>query len=244
MRKFTCTALILFLFFFFVKNVEAETLRVPLYSNSKPPITILDGKEVKGIYPDLFREILSGAGVDAVFDVVPNMRRRIGFEEGKYIISCCSNPVWRQRPKEQTIQVFSKPFYVSKDMFFFPFGKEFPIEDLTSLSNKRVGLVYGYHYRGQEFFGERLDFKGELALMEGLARGRVDVAIINQDIVLASTYKTKLVLGPLHDEATLHVRVNRSRLDLLDRINQSIVKMIETGKRDEIVDGYMNNPAS
>lgn len=217
-----------------------EEITVPIYDQERAPLALLNEGEASGIYPELFREILKGANLEPTLIPIPPMRRRIGFETQLYHLSCCANPAWRQRPREQEVQIFSKPFYWTKDIFVFPKDKKFSIDKLSSLSDKRVATVRGFDYRGAEHFGERIDFQNEITLMRALALGRAEVGIVNEDIYEASSQKNYLAKGPIHDEASLHIRIHRARLDLVEPINKSIEDLIRSGKRDQIVKKYLN----
>lgn len=228
-----------------VSSVQAsEEITVPIYDQERAPLSVTIEGEARGIYADLFREILINAGLEPTLVPIPPMRRRVGFETQIYHLSCCANPAWRKRPREQEIQLFSQQFYWTKDVFVFQKGKSFTLDNLSLLSDKRVATVRGFDYRGSEHFGERIDYNNEVTLMRALALGRADVGIVNEDILRASTELTHLEAGPTHDEASLHIRIHRARLDLVRPINESIKGLIQSGKRDQIVNRYLTNSAT
>jgi len=233
-----------FLLFACTSVRSAEVITVPTYDQDRPPLSIVKDGEASGIYPDLFREILKEAGLTPDLLPVPPMRRRIGFETQLYHLSCCANPAWRQRPREQEVQIFSKQFYWTRDIFVFPKGKAFEVDKLSQLSDKLIATVRGFDYRGSEHFGDRVNFQNEVTLMRGLALGRADVGIVNEDIFNASPQKKYLEIGPVHDEASLHIRIHRARIDLVEPINKAIDKIITSGKRDQIVKDYLTQQNS
>ncbi|MAY41510.1 MULTISPECIES: transporter substrate-binding domain-containing protein [unclassified Neptuniibacter] len=102
----------------------------------------------------------------------------------------------------------------------------------------------GFDYRGSEHFGERINYNNEVTLIRALALGRADVGIVNEDILSASPQRSHVDMGPIHDEASLHIRIHRSREDLVDPINNAIERIILNGKRDQIVKGYLNQEGS
>jgi len=231
--------LYLFALLFAANGYAQEQITVPIYDKDRAPLSMKVDDIPRGIYPDLFREILIRAGLAPTLVPIPPMRRRVGFETQLYHLSCCANPAWRKRPKEQEIQIFSKQFYWTKDIFVFPKDQPFKIDKLSKLNDKRVATIRGFDYRGSQHFGERIDFTDEETLIQALTLGRAEVGIVNEDIFNASVLKDKLVAGPIHDEASLHIRIHRARLDLVDPINQAIDQMILSGKRDEIVQTYL-----
>ncbi|WP_286240570.1 substrate-binding periplasmic protein [Neptuniibacter halophilus] len=237
MYKWLITALLVWC----ASALAGETIQVPTYDQHRPPTAMLIDGEPHGIYPDLLRAILKRAGLQPKLIPVPPLRRRMGFEQNHFSISCCANPAWRQRPQEQEVQIFSQPFYWTRDIFVFPLNQTFPIERLSHLSDKRVATVRGFDYRGEEYFGERIDYHNERALMQALSLSRADVGIINQDIFLAAEENLLLTPGPVHDQASLHIRIHRDRIDLVEPINRAISELIRSGERDRIVNRYLNH---
>ena len=225
----------------FGSNVlRAEELVIPVYERHQPPLVIFKNNEFSGVYIDLFREILSRAGIEPVFKATPKKRVRILFEEGISVLSCCDNPAWRKRPKEQQVQMFSEAFYTTRDIFIFPQGKLFQIDNLAQLSTKKVAVIRGYGYQGSEWFGDRIDIGSESELLQFVSLGWADVGIVNEDVAREwlSGRKAKIEFGSYHDVATLHVRVHRNRMDLLLKINKAISGMIADGTRDAILMRY------
>lgn len=229
----------------FIPSAQAaEEITVPIYDQERAPLSMQIDGVPRGIYTDLFREILIMADLQPTLVPIPPMRRRVGFETQLYEISCCANPAWRQRPREQEIQLFSQQFYWNKDVFVFPKGKSFTLNNLSLLADKRVGVVRGFDYRGSEHFGGRINYNNEATLIRALGLGRVDVGIVNEDILAASPQLAQVDVGPTHDETSLHIRIHRNREDLVGPINNAIEKIIQNGKRDQIVKSYLNREGS
>lgn len=219
---------------------DSKVLRLPVHDAHQPPLVILDENRRSGIYLDLYREILTRAGLKFEFFSVPKKRLRIMFEKGETFLTCCDNPAWRTRPLEQQVQLFSDPFYRTRDVFIFPPKQKFEVKNLSVLASKKVAVIRGYGYRGEEWFGERLDLGRESELLAFVALGRADLGIINEDLAKAWLLENtgKLSLGDYHDIATLHVRVHRERQDLLPRINSAIDSMVQDGTRKRILSSY------
>ena len=221
-------------------SVRAEKLIIPIHERHQPPLVLFNNGEFSGIYTDLFREILLRAGLEPEFEATPKMRARILFEEGMSVVSCCDNPAWRKRPKEQQVQMFSESFYTTRDVFIFPQGKKFPIDSLAQLSDKQVAVIRGYGYQGSEWFGERINLGSESELLLFVSLGRADVGIVNDDVARYWLKENAQLIefGEYHDVATLHIRVHRSRMELLLAINKAITEIIADGTRDKIVQRY------
>ncbi|GEM_PF-1787117 len=221
----------------------AEPLQVPFHDTTKAPLVINNDGKLSGIYPDIFRAVMKQAGIEVKLTPTPKLRVRRYFETGQAVLSCCDNPAWRQRPLEHSVQLFSRPFYITRDIFVFRPHNARPIEDLKDLANLTVAVIRGYGYQGEEWFGERTDFIDETAVMQAVAFGRTDVGIVNQDVALhwMGQNPGKIETGNLHDSASLHIRIHRSRADLLKPINKAILDIIEDGTRDRIIERYIKN---
>lgn len=219
----------------------AEPMIIPVYDQQRPPLVIIENSKFSGIYIDLFSEILTGAGIEFTFIPIPKQRARIMFERGEAMLSCCDNPAWRTRDDELKVQLFSDAMHYTHDLYVFPRGKVFDTEDLNALRTRHIVLVRGYGYRASEYFGTRFDLESESKILEFLSLGRADVAIINEDVLhnWMLAHPDTVVAGKCHDNASLHIRVHRQRSDLLEPINQSIKRLIKSGKREDILKKYL-----
>lgn len=223
-----------------------EPLDIPVFDQQRIPLVIIDNGYFSGIYMDMFREVLTSADIPHRFIPIPKQRARIMFERGETVLSCCDNPAWRTRDDELRTQLFSDAMHNTHDLFVFPPGKPFATDDLNVLKTRKVALVRGYGYRASEFFGTRIDIDSEANMLEFLRLGRADVAIVNENVLQhwLLTHPGAVEPGKCHDNASLHIRVHRKRADLLDPINQSIKRMIESGKREEILRKYLGGKAT
>jgi len=219
----------------------SDVLSVPYYDHSRPPL-VISTESHTGIYTELFTAVLKHAGIDYELHPVPPLRKRAMFEDGEMAVSCCSNPAWRNREQEIAVQLFSLPIYESADHFIFKRAQPFTIQTPSDLKNRVVGTVRGFTYPGSEFFGTDVKVQTEEVLLEMLHLGRVDLAIVNKDV--AAYYIKKngldLVIGPVHDKHTLHIRVHRSYDFLLPKINDAISHVITSGQRDTIIRRHLD----
>lgn len=222
-------------------TAKAAEMEIPFHNTTREPLVINKDGHLTGIYPDLFREIMRRAEIPVKLIPTPKLRVRRYFETGKSVLSCCDNPAWRRRPMELTVQLFSDPFYRTNDIFVFPADIAKPIKNLRELSGLQVATVRGYGYQGEEWFGERIDFADEKNILRAVSAKRIDIGIVNEDVVRywSKTNPDSISSGGIHDSASLHIRVHRSRNDLLERINTAIGEIIADGTRDRIIAGYL-----
>jgi len=229
------------------KSAFAERLIVPIDDKFQPPLVMHEDSFYSGIYFDLYEEILVRAGIQPEFLAMPKIRSRVMFEQGELLVACCGNPAWRKRPKEQEVQIFSDPFYHSKDVFIFPKSKGITkITDLTQLNDKKVAVKRGYGYRGEEAFGERVELNSESDLINFVALGRADIGIVNEDVVRnwMQYHGNKVLIGDFHDIATLHLRVHKTRRELLPKINLAIQSILQDGTLEKIRAKYLNSESA
>ena len=226
----------------FASPVVAEPVQIPTYEQPRPPLVIFENGRPTGIYNELFRAILNEAGIVHTLVPAPKLRARIMFEKGESFVACCANPSWRTRPQEQMVQIFSEPFHVTEDIFVFPHGRRFAIEELSKLSDKIVATVRGFGYRGENWFGERIALQNEEALLQFVAKGRADVGIVNAEVFKLWSVRNpqQVDKGEIHDFASLHLRLHRNRKELLGPINKAIKDLIKSGRRDQIIEKFLS----
>ncbi|GAB3019896.1 hypothetical protein GCM10027098_13830 [Bowmanella dokdonensis] len=220
-------------------------LVLPIHERDKPPLAYLQNGQHTGIYTELFRAVLEGAGIPFRFIPTPSKRNQRMFLQGKIPMACCVNPAWYMEPEEQLVQVFSDPLYVTRDLFVFPPGKAFDVDRTDAFKDKRVALVLGYGYLGEQAFVDRIDLLNEEAVLGFLALGRADVAIVNEHILdyWLSQHPGEVERGPVHDRATLHIQLHRNWIHLLESLNQAINDLIQDGARDRIVQSFLHEGA-
>lgn len=228
----------------FAKGAETEkqkVINIPFYDSHRPPL-IYVGENYAGIHAEIFMKVLTGAGIKFNFQPTPHKRRRLLFEAGEVTVDCCSNPEWRQRPKESELQLFSDAIDVSADHYIFNESKQFDIKSYSDLKSNVVGLIRGFSYSGSENFGHIVNIKTEEQLLEMLNLKRIDVAIVNKQVAEYYIKKKQLnlVIGPLHDEKTLHIRINKLNEELLPKLNSVINQIIQSGERDKLINKYLN----
>ena len=218
-------AALLFLLLLPWKAVQGqETWLLPVPDTSRPPFTILEAPETPGIFVELMQEIGRRIGVRMELEPLPTLRRREFFTRGLVVVDCCLNPLWRQRPDEQSVQLFSETLVRIPDIFLFPAESVFPIRNDEDLNDKRVIGILGYSYRNEAEFGERINAKSPEQMLRILNGKRGDVGILQWGVAQYYIQKLGLAieLGPAHHIAPLHIRLHRSKAEYLPKINEAV----------------------
>ena len=233
--------LFLFLTNFIISSLSyAEEWVLGVPKDDRPPLTYtLDGNHV-GLIIDIVREVGRRIGVDITTEVVGATERRKGFVQGKYVIECCIIEVWRTRPEEIAVQLFSDPVLRIQDIFIFPPQKAFPIPNMNALKDKEVGTIHGYSYQGEENFGSRIDHESALPLLDSISQGRVDVGIFQRRAAAFHSRQRNLNLtfGPLHHEVQASIRLHKSKAQFLRAINEAIKAMEKDGTFKSLSDKH------
>lgn len=221
-------------------NGAQPVVDIPFYDSNRPPL-IFVGEHIYGIHADIFKKVLLQSGIKFSFQPTPHLRRRLLFEAGEVVIDCCSNPAWRQRPLESKLQLFSIPIDESADHYIFNQDKQLQVNAFSDLKDKVVGVIRGFSYSGSEYFGHTVKVKTEKQLLELVNLQRVDLAIVNKHVAKYYVNKKQLniVIGPLHDKKTLHIRLHKSYAELLPKINRSIELLVQSGEKDSIIKRYL-----
>ena len=181
--------------------------------------------------------ILQEAGINAQIIKAPHARKRRLFVKGLILVDCCVVPIWRSRPEEKVVQLFSDVFYEAKEYYIFPRGIEGKTISRGDLRSMTVAVIRGYDYHLSAFFGGSLAVSDVAAQMDLLEAGRVHVAIISGiDFRRQMFLKPRdLVMGGVNLTSGLRIRVHKSHAYLLPRINKAIANLQSSGKIKELI---------
>ncbi|NVJ99696.1 MAG: transporter substrate-binding domain-containing protein [Alphaproteobacteria bacterium] len=179
--------------------------------------------------------ILDEAGLSVDVVTMPHARKRSAFVAADIVLDCCMSPVWRKRPDEEAVQLFSDAFYESPEHYVFARDASWNLD--TDAASLRFAKVRGFSYQLNHDFGTTIDAADIEAVLDMVAQGEADVGIINrQDFERRMRLKPRaLALGPVHFVADLRVRIHNSRADLVEPINAAIAKLRNAGRIAEIL---------
>ncbi|SCA57724.1 conserved exported hypothetical protein [Candidatus Terasakiella magnetica] len=232
--------LLLFLVVLPFSAKATETWIIPVPDQMRPPFSYHGNNGYEGIYIDLMREIANRIGVRLKEKSYPIVRRRELFIRGEIVITCCVNPVWRSKPEENEIQLFSDPLHFGREMFIFAHQKKFPIPNPESLQSKSVVGIKGYNYLGEEHFGKRIDVRTPEQIVRIIAAGRGDVGLLQYEVANfhAKQQKVKIDFGPVHHSSPMQIRLHKSKAAYLPKINKAIADIKKEGVLDLIFHKY------
>ncbi len=203
---------------------KESPLTLHFYNEEKIPLVIFDQDKNSGLYFEIISRTLLEAGIEFKLKRLNKIRAREEFAKERTVISCCDNPAWRTKKQELLIQRFSLPLLQVSDVLVFHKDNLFKVKDLK---DKRVVLIEGYSYKGEESFKQKQYLNNELAILKYLSFKRGDISIINKMTAIHYIKQDQLplVIGETFSKDNLHFRVNKAYPDLLGKINKAIKKL-------------------
>jgi len=188
-------------------------------------------------YSRVWAAILNDAGIRADFVIASNDKKRRMFTRGAIQLDCCVSPVWRQRPSEQAVQLFSDVFYRSPEYLVFPEGHVQKVDKPQDLKRFRVAAIRGFSYTYAKYFGTVIECRDMDDMLDTLAAGKADVGVINIDDYHRRMRENPraVELGQRAFVADLRVQVRKTRADLLPGINAAIARLKARGRIEAIL---------
>ena len=192
----------------------------------------------------VWQAIIAEADIPFVEIEVLQGRRRRMFSDGFLTLDCCVNPAWRNRPEEQTSQLFTDSFYTTEIRYIFKKGAVVPVPSPEHLRSLRFAKVRGFTYSLEDYFGETIAAKSiddAFRLVE-FGRAQLTEASRIQFEHEIARHPRDLEMGDVSNYTNLHIRVHISRAHLLPRLNAAIARMKASGRINQIVkDALANN---
>jgi len=155
---------------------------------ASPYLEVQAGRPVGGLALELMEKIAAAAGARAEYLMLPPKRTQDSLLAGDADLMCLMSPKWMARPL--AAGRVGPPMVVLENVLAVPPGlsDRKPI-DLSRQRGLRVGTVLGYRYEGIDPLFQagqlvREDAATQQAVLEKLARGRTDVALVDR-LVLA-----------------------------------------------------------
>jgi polar amino acid transport system substrate-binding protein len=218
------------------KLLDRKEIKVGVEANFKP-LVFKDGKNLKGIEPELMAKIgnMTGAKMTvtemAWNDLIPAL------ETGKIDVIMSGMTITEERKKKVN---FSYPYIKVGQMAIVNTGniKDFSSADKIITTNKKVGFIKGT--TGDFFVAEKCTKAEKIAFaktsdgIKSLAEGKIDVFIIDAPVVWEmSNPKLTPLLEPLTEEY-LAWAVRKNDEVLLDTMNKCLEQMKKDGSLDSI----------
>jgi polar amino acid transport system substrate-binding protein len=236
--KVFLSVLLLISFVLFARTVTVGT------SADFPPFEYIENGQFVGFDMDLMREIAKIAGfelkfVDMSFDsLIPALRA------GQIDVAAAAMTITEERKK---VVDFSMPYWTADQSIIVKADSDLTI---TVLFGKyRIGVQTGT--TGDLWCTENLVQKGLLPernlkrydtfilALSDLLNGNIDAIVLDSPVAnrFAATKPVK-VAGIIVTGEQYGIAVRKGNKELLDKINQALKTLIETGKINELIDKY------
>lgn len=167
---------------------------------ASPYLELRAGRPVGGLAFDLMEAIARAAGARPQYLLLPPKRTQPALHAGQADLMCMMSPKWLAQPIGA--ERIGPPMVVLEDVLAVVpgSGRSQPL-DLAAQRGLRVGTVLGYRYHelGPLFEDGHLvreDAATQLGMLDKLARGRTDAAVIDR-LVLARYNRDRAPAEPL-----------------------------------------------
>lgn len=212
----------------------------PSGSNAWYPYYINSG-EKRGIVVDAVAIILATANISGKEIILPPKRTNLSLKNGLVDFDLI-NPDWLSKKQQSDDYVFSDGVIPIKEHIIYLAGTFIP-ENLggeQQLTDQNIGTVRGYYYHNDNLFN-RLDYPSEKELIKALFRKRIAFAISGDKPAQywAKKLSVPIILGPVHSDGYLKIRLRKELKYLLPQINDAIRRLKVNGSIEDIIKAYI-----
>ncbi len=212
-----------------------------------PPMEMLDDqKQPTGYSPEYIKAVAKAAGFDVDVQNIAWDGIFGGVATGKYDIVASSTTITPERQKQFD---FSDPYYEVVQAVVLPAGQS--ISKLADLKGKKVGGQIGttgiFVMRKADTGAELKEYDDVGLAIQDLVGGRLDAVICDDPVAMYYVNKKPDTAGKLNlsfktDEPEYYgFTVRKGRKDLVDKINQGIKAVKESGQEAELKKKWMGD---
>lgn len=218
------------------KMLDRKEIKVGVEANFKPLI-FKDGKNLKGIEPELMAKIGNITGAKMTVTEMAWNELIPALEAGKIDIIMSGMTITEERKKKVN---FTYPYIKVGQMAIVRTGsiKDFSSADKVITTSRKVGFIKGttgdFFVNAKCAKAEKTPFAKPTDGIKSLADGKIDVFIIDAPVVWElSNPKLTPLLEPLTEEY-LAWAVRKNDKVLLDTMNKCLEQMKKDGSLDSI----------
>ena len=212
-----------------------------------PPMEILDeNKQPAGYSIDFLKEAARLGGFELEFRNIAWDGIFGGVATGKYDIVASSTTI---TPERQLQFDFSDPYYDVVQAVVLPAGKK--IESLQDLKGKKVGGQIGttgiFVLRKADAGADIREYDDVGLAIQDLVGGRIDAVICDDPVAMYYVNKKPDTAGKIDlsfktkDTESYGFTVRKGRKDLVDKLNEGIRKVRESGAEAELLKKWMGD---
>mgnify|MGYP000067738395 CR=1 FL=1 len=218
-------------------NAHEETLSVGFIKTDRLPYFAnkSENHPVRGLYVDLLDKISQHTGIKFNYQFLPQARIRLYMRNGLLDVEPGIDSSWRPQPDEVESSVYSIAFMKSKEVIVYNKNK-YPTLPLPK-NNLLNCAVVGFANSG---FSSESKLMAEVQILDMIQKNRCDTAIFPIDVLkyhLTEKYPDIRYTQPVFNY-TLRLRLHKSKEHLLDKINNSIQALLDSGEFTQLYNKY------
>lgn len=238
-RFFTLLLSLLTGWILFTSSAEAQEKDTILMVTEAtfPPYEFRDKEQIIGIDPEIMREVARRMEKKLVIDDMSFDSVITAVVSGKADVAAAGITITPERLQQVD---FSEPYVEAAQVIVVPKGSS--IRNKSQIKNKRIGVQHGA--TGDIFVTRNIQqperFPNGALAIAALAKGKIDLAVIDQDPALMYLKKhpeLEILPVPLTSESYA-IAIRKGNQSLLSQINAVISDMKASGKMDEIREKY------
>lgn len=210
-----------------------------------PPMELLDAqKQPSGYSVDYLSEVAKAAGFEVEFRNVAWDGIFGGVATGNYDIVASSTTITPER--EKTFD-FSDPYYEVEQAVILPAGQG--IKSLKELKGKKVGGQIGttgiFVMRKADAGADIREYDDVGLAVQDMIGGRIDAVICDNPVAMYYVNKKADFAGKLNisfktdDKEYYGFTVRKGRKDLVEKLNQGIKKVKDSGMEAKLIEKWM-----
>ncbi len=225
------------------KSITITEGKLVMATNAEfPPYEYYEGDKIVGIDAEVAQLLADKLGLeleikDINFDsIVP------GVQSNKYDIGMAGMTVTEDRLKKVS---FSDSYATGVQVVIVPENSD--IKSLDDLEGKKIGVqeaTTGDIYASDEFGDENVTkYQNGALAVEGLKTGKVNCVIIDNEPAKAYVAANEglKILETEYAVEDYAICVNKENTELLEKINEAMDELIESGEFQKVVDKYIKS---
>ena len=203
-----------------------------------------DNKQPIGFGVEYIKEVAREAGIDVDVQNIAWDGIFGGVATGKYDIVSSSTTITPERKQQFD---FTDPYYEVLQAVILPAGQE--IKSLSELRGKKVGGQIGttgiFVMRKADVGADIKEYDDVGLAIQDLVGGRLDAVICDDPVAMYYVNKKPDTAGKINlsfktgEPEYYGFTVAKGRQDLVDKLNQGIKKVKESGKEAELIRKWM-----
>lgn len=193
---------------------------------------------VPGIYRELVFLLLAESNIAGESTLLPQNRVQEALQKGQIDFDFI-NPDWFPNGDAGSMFVTSVPVHNFVEWFVTLPENTASFNSRDKVYGNAVGTITGFHYFDEDKF-TRVDFDSQSAIIGGLKRGRIDVAILEEMTALYWSDKTsiKIAMSAVYSNGEIVLRLHKDKAHLLPFLNAAILRLQKKGKIRKILQEY------